>query len=73
MGGVSVRINRGDGTFQVGADYPGGDRVAIADVNGDGRPDLVSTTADCESGIGAAFVLINTPGVCNVQSVSATD
>ncbi len=43
---VSVLLNRGDGTFQPAVDYPtagGGNpwSVAVADVNGDGKPDIV--------------------------------
>jgi len=44
-GSVSVLLGNGDGTFQTAVSYdPGGtgaQSVAVADVNGDGKPDLV--------------------------------
>jgi FG-GAP-like repeat/PASTA domain len=65
--GVSVLINRGNGSFLPRVDYRiggGSPSLAIADLNGDGRPDLaVATEEDNVS------VLINTPGLCNVQAV----
>jgi hypothetical protein len=43
--GVSVMLGNGDGTFQDGVNYSSGGcwyaSVAIGDVNGDGKPDLV--------------------------------
>jgi hypothetical protein len=46
---VSVSLNRGDGTFEARRSYgtgtssgPGPESVAVADLNGDGAPDLVS-------------------------------
>src|SRR5581483_5668319 len=43
-GGVSVLFGNGDGSFQTAVQYPVGGNptaVAVADVNGDGQPDLV--------------------------------
>lgn len=55
---VSVLLGNGDGTFQSHqdfGDYESSRAVAIADVTGDGRPDLVVTSA---SGIGHVNVLV---------------
>jgi uncharacterized protein (DUF2141 family) len=57
-GAVGVLLGNGDGTFQPAVAYnPGGYRalsLAIADVNGDGKPDLLLTTlcsnSSCTSG-----------------------
>ncbi len=61
---ASVFLNRG-GRFQPQLDYPtcGVTGSDVADVNGDGRPDVVT------SGASVVSVLINTPGLCNVQAV----
>ena len=63
---ISVLVNRGDGGFQAKVQYPGrhtGGPLASADLNGDETPDLVTT------GHSSLRVLINTPGLCNVQGV----
>src|SRR5204862_7891726 len=40
----SVLLGNGDGTFRVGTDFYAGPSVAIGDLNGDGRPDMVAPT-----------------------------
>lgn len=64
-GEVAVLLGNGDGTFQKPIVYPSGgyegSAIAIGDVNGDGRPDLIVTNA-CGSGCGAdgtVAVLLN--------------
>ncbi|HEY3972480.1 MAG TPA: FG-GAP-like repeat-containing protein [Candidatus Sulfotelmatobacter sp.] len=51
-GGVSVLIGNGDGTFQTAAAYSSGgqmaESVAVADVNGDGKPDIIVAN-QCQS------------------------
>jgi hypothetical protein len=60
--GGGYMLNRGDGTFAEGVEVPEGDSVAVGDLNGDGRPDLAA------NGVSSRLaVLINTPGLCNVQ------
>ena len=64
VGRISVLVNRGDGSFQAKVEYAGpGGPLASADLNGDEKPDLVTT------GKSSLHVLINTPGLCNVQGV----
>jgi hypothetical protein len=65
---VSVLLNRG-GSFAPKRDYLAGTdaiRVALVDVNGDGRPDL--ETASSRRGI-SVTVRLARPGLCNVQDV----
>jgi hypothetical protein len=72
-GGISLLLNAGDGTFEAPLAYRGGSEygaVAVDDLNGDGRPDIAATagTGDDEStGVLELSVLIEKPGVCNVQ------
>jgi hypothetical protein len=67
-GGVSVFLNRGDGSFGPKRDYIVGGGViplfggpvsaSVADLNGDGRPDLVTIDDDVNySGVGVSVLL----------------
>jgi len=66
IGGVSVLLGNGDGTFQNAVAHSSGgedaNSVAVADLNGDGRPDIITanncaTKTNCS---GAVAVLLNT-------------
>jgi hypothetical protein len=64
--GASYLLNRGDGSFEPGVDLGGGDSIAVGDLNGDGRLDLAAAGM-WSDGPAYLSVLINTPGLCNVQ------
>jgi hypothetical protein len=56
-GSVAVLLGNGDGTFQAAVNYGSGldtESVAVADVNGDGKPDLLvaneCSSANCTNG-----------------------
>ena len=66
-GDVVVLLGNGNGTFQTATAYGSGGTtpfgVAVGDVNGDGRPDIVAANCvgnQCGSGAGELGVLINT-------------
>ncbi len=67
LGNVGVLLGNGDGTFGTAVAHPSGSygaaSVAVADVNGDGKPDIVvancsSTSSDCSGGGGSVGVLL---------------
>ena len=72
---VSVLLNRGDGSFRTKLDYVPGlelygwGSIAIGDLNGDRRPDLAVPMIYSRNGSSSLSLLINTPGLCNVQYV----
>src|SRR5208283_4389884 len=58
-GAVGVLLGNGDGTFQTAVNYSSGGyaaaSIAVADVNGDGKPDLLAanqcaTSSNCNNG-----------------------
>jgi hypothetical protein len=66
IGGVSVLLGNGNGTFQSAVTHSSGgedaNSVVVADLNGDGRPDII-TANNCASKTscsGAVAVLLNT-------------
>ncbi|HWZ83552.1 MAG TPA: FG-GAP-like repeat-containing protein [Terriglobales bacterium] len=75
-GAVALLVGNGDGTFQSAVNYPSGGyialRLAVADLNGDGRPDLLIAnecsfnSLDCGGPInktrGIVGVLLNNAG-----------
>jgi FG-GAP-like repeat/PASTA domain/FG-GAP repeat len=71
---VSLLLNRGDGTFEPKLDYiPAlelwGGTVAVGDLNGDKRPELVVPVGSSRNGSTYLSVFTNKPGLCNVQLV----
>ena len=69
-GAVSVLLGNGDGTFQAALEYPSGGYqtlgVAMGDVNGDGRPDILLASQCSFNGIGCGGPINNTRGVAGV-------
>jgi hypothetical protein len=76
---ATVLLNRGYGTFErrlyYATGYPtelGGQPLglALADLNADGRLDLAATNIYYPSGEGDVAVVLNRPGLCDVQRVT---
>ncbi|MGB9232931.1 MAG: VCBS repeat-containing protein, partial [Terriglobales bacterium] len=69
-GGVGVLLGNGDGTFQAAVSYSSGgyaaDSIAVADVNGDGYPDVLVTnrcaSSSCTNGGSIGVLLGNGDG-----------
>jgi hypothetical protein len=88
-GNVSILLGNGDGTFQAAVAYNAGDSptsVTVADVNADGKPDLiVSDGSGGSDGHGTVAILLGRgdgtfkaavtydAGGCNTSSVSVAD
>jgi hypothetical protein len=77
---VGVLLGKGDGTFQTAETYYSGaqiaDSVAVADVNADGRPDIVVANCGGFSGsctTGTVAVLINTTLTPTTNTLTASE
>ena len=66
--GVSVLLNKGDGSFRAPLDYRigGYESAKVGDLNSDGKPDLAAANTGPAN---AVFVALNKPGLCTVQNV----
>jgi FG-GAP-like repeat/PASTA domain len=72
---ISVLFSSGDTAFGEEIDYPADQdwefALAVGDLNGDARPDLVTASVSSAAGVShSVSVFINTPGRCTVQDVS---
>jgi hypothetical protein len=72
VNGVSILLNRGNATFDSRLEYrlwknpdDSASSAAIADLSGDGKPDVVAADSDASR----LSLLVNAPGLCNVQYV----
>ncbi|MGA7648369.1 MAG: Ig-like domain repeat protein [Terriglobales bacterium] len=79
-GSVSVLLGNGDGTFQTAVSYGSGGEdalsVAVADVNGDGKPDLVVanqcfSSSNCTNG-SVSVLLGNGDGTFQTALITST-
>jgi hypothetical protein len=75
-GSVGVLLGNGDGTFQTAVTYGSGGyyatSVGVADVNGDGKPDLVVANRCANPGTNCGVSSSGTVGVLINTSISAT-
>ena len=66
-GSVTVFLGNGDGTFKTPVNYntgaPGTFSVALRDLNGDGKPDIVVTNSGCEARPGTACTVTGSVAV----------
>ncbi len=77
-GQIGVLLGRGDGTFQPVTTYSSGaynaTALAVADLNGDGKPDLVAANQcaadNCTTG--SVAVLLNNAGPCASKCLTST-
>jgi len=70
---VSVLVNKGNGSFRPKLDYDYQFEpvsLAIGDLTGDHRRDVVVPVHNSRNGDNWLAVLVNTPGVCNVQPLA---
>jgi hypothetical protein len=70
---VTVFVNNGDGTFRPRLDYAyqfEPTSLAIADLTGDHRRDLIVLVHNSRNGDNWLAVLVNAPGVCDVQPLA---
>jgi hypothetical protein len=78
QGAVSVLLGNGDGTFQNYIPFSSGGNevtaVAVADLNGDGRPDVVASTygdSGSASPPGTVSILLNVTGVTQAPTTTS--
>ena len=76
---VSVLLGNGDGTFQKASVYNSGGlygaALAVADVNGDGRPDLIvanNCSSSCNGQTGSVAVLLNETSYTSKTALAAS-